>query len=101
MLEQMIEAKQAQKDMKSKPSQGEGKKGNSSQQKLLELVQEPRLVKLRQKVVNKRTADYHKHYPTEEQADKPDIQKEVRKLGEDESNLRKIVKDMIKNLSSK
>ena len=101
MLEQMIEAlKQAQKDMKNKPSK-DGGGGGQSQQKLLELVHELKLVKFRQVVINNRTIEYHKQYPKDEQADKPDIQKEVKKLGEDESNLRKIIGDMIKNLSSK
>ena len=50
-------------------------------------------MKSRQIIVNRRTESYGKEYPGE-QAEKKEIQDELKKLGKDQSKLQKIIVDM-------
>jgi len=75
----MIEAlKKAQQDLKS---QGQAQPGQQQNQKLIDLLAELKMIRAMQMRVNSRTKVYAQRY-TGEQADDPDIQKELADLAQ-------------------
>jgi hypothetical protein len=93
----MIDAlKKARDDNQSDPGKpGAGKGGKPGDQKLLELLQELKMVRSLQKRVNDRTIDYAKRFPGE-QANEPQIVRELRSLAERQLRIQQIVADIAK-----
>jgi hypothetical protein len=89
----MIDAlKKARADNQNEPSKGgAGKSGQPGDQKLLELLQELKMVRSLQKRVNDRTNTYSKAFPNEEQARDPQIVRELRSLSERQQRIQEIV----------
>lgn len=78
-LKEMIEAlKKAQQDLKS---QGQSQPGQPQNQKLIDLLAELKMIRAMQVRVNSRTKVYAQRYPGE-QAEEPDIQKELNELAQ-------------------
>jgi hypothetical protein len=94
-LEEMIKAlKKARDDNQSDPGKGDGKPGKSGKPadpKLLELVQELKMVRSLQKRLNDRTELYGKRYPGEQAAD-PTIVRELRSLADRQMRIQEIVR---------
>jgi hypothetical protein len=93
-LEEMIAAlKKARQDNQSDPGKpGEpGKSGKPGDQKLLELIQELKMVRSLQKRVNDRTTTYGKRFPGQEQTSEPQIVRELRNLAERQMRIQEIV----------
>jgi hypothetical protein len=97
-LEEMIAAlKKARQDNQDPPKSGKpGKSGPPGDQKLLELIQELKMVRSLQKRVNDRTRTYGKLFPNEEQARDPQIVRELRSLSERQDRIREIVSRIAK-----
>lgn len=97
-LKEMIDAlKKARQDNQSEPSKGgAGKSGQPGEQKLLELLQELKMVRALQKRVNDRTITYGKMFPNEEQARDPQIVRELRGLSERQLRIQEIVSKIAK-----
>ena len=92
-LKEMIAAlKKAREDNQSDPGKpGEpGKAGKPGDQKLLELIQELKMVRSLQKRVNDRTTDYGKRY-NGEQANDPVVIRNLRILAERQMRIQEIV----------
>ena len=98
-LKEMIDAlKKARDDNQSDPGKP-GKSGpppKAGDQKLLELLQELKMVRSLQKRVNDRTIDYAKRFPGQEQARDPQIVRELRVLADRQQRIQQIVSDIAK-----
>jgi hypothetical protein len=96
-LKEMIEAlKKARQDNQSDPAKpGEGKSGKPGDQKLLELIQELKMVRSLQKRINDRTTDRAKRFPGEQASD-PQIVRELRNLAERQQRIQDIVSRIAK-----
>lgn len=97
-LKEMIDAlKKARQDNQPDPGKpGQGKSGPPGDQKLLELLQELKMVRSLQKRVNDRTNTYGKLFPNEEQARDPQIVRELRSLSERQQRIQEIVSRIAK-----
>src|SRR5262245_60595481 len=98
-LKEMIEAlKKARDDNQeppdSKPGKG-GKGGKPGDQKLLELLAELKMVRSLQKRINDRTVDRARQFPGE-QANDPQVVREIRALGERQLRIQEIVANIVK-----
>ena len=60
---------------------------------LINLLAELKMIRSRQLQINRRTTAYGKQYPGE-QADEPDIQGELHKLGQQQNKIQKATKDI-------
>ena len=101
-LKDMIDAlkkarEENQEPQDSKPGKG-GKGGKPGDQKLLELLQELKMVRSLQKRINDRTLDRAKQYPGE-QANDPQVVRELRALGERQLRIQEIVANIMKGAS--
>ena len=97
-LKEMIDALKKAREENQDPSEskpGQGKSGKPGDQKLLELLQELKMVRSLQARVNARTTDYAKRFPGEQAAD-PQIVRELRSLGERQLRIQQIVADIAK-----
>jgi hypothetical protein len=93
-LKEMIKAlEKARQDNQSDPGKGgpPGKSGKPADPKLLELIQELKMVRSLQKRVNDRTEVYGKRYPGEQAAD-PQIVRELRSLADRQQRIQEIVR---------
>ena len=80
----------------SAPKPGKpGKSGKPGDQKLLELLQELKMVRALQKRINDRTLDRAKQFPGE-QANDPQVVRELRNLGERQLRIQEIVANIAK-----
>jgi len=98
-LKEMIDAlKKAQQDMKQDPGKPgkAGKSGQPGDQKLLELIQELKMVRSLQKRVNDRTQTYGRRFPGQEQANEPQVIRELRSLSERQLRIQEIVSRIAK-----
>jgi hypothetical protein len=98
-LEEMIDAlKKARAENQPEPGKpGQpGKAGQPGDQKLLELLQELKMVRSLQKRVNDRTNTYGKLFPNEEQARDAQIVRELRSLSERQQRIQEIVSRIAK-----
>jgi hypothetical protein len=97
-LKEMIDAlKKARQDNQDPPKPGQpGKSGPPGDQKLLELLQELKMVRSLQKRVNDRTNTYGRLFPNEEQARDPQIVRELRNLSERQQRIQDIVSRIAK-----
>ncbi|MSU76989.1 MAG: hypothetical protein EXS16_02725 [Gemmataceae bacterium] len=99
-LKEMIDAlKKAQEDNKSDSKPGKsGKAGKQGQgdKKLLELIQELKMVRSLQKRVNDRTVGYAKRFPGQEQTRDPQTVTELRNLAERQLRIQEIVSRIAK-----
>jgi hypothetical protein len=93
-LKEMIAAlKKARDDNQSDPSDGKaGKAGKPADPKLLELIQELKMVRALQKRINDRTIDRAKQFPGQEQARDPAIVRELRNLADRQIRIQEIVR---------
>src|ERR1700722_7766218 len=89
----MIEAlKKAKQDNESEPGKaGEGKSGKPADPKLLEMVQELKMIRALQKRVNDRTTTYGKRFDGQEQAADPQMVRELRILADRQLRIQEIV----------
>lgn len=97
-LKEMIEAlKKAREDNQSEPGKDgkPGKSGKPADPKLLELVQELKMVRALQKRVNDRTDFYGKRFPGEQAAD-PQVVRELRSLADRQQRIQEIVSRIAK-----
>lgn len=99
-LKEMIDAlkkarEENQEPSDSKPGKG-GKGGKPGDQKLLELLQELKMVRSLQARVNNRTVDYAKRFPGQEQTGDPQVVRELRSLAERQLRIQQIVADIAK-----
>lgn len=94
-LEEMIDAlKKARQDNQEgagKPGKG-GKGGQPGDQKLLELLQELKMVRSLQKRVNDRTTDWARRFPGQEQTQDPNIVRELRNLADRQQRIQEMVR---------
>jgi hypothetical protein len=88
-LKEMIEALKKARQENSEPSKG-GKGGKAGDQKLLELIQELKMVRSLQQKVNKRTTEHGKRYAGE-QANDPAVIRDLRQLSERQMRIQEIV----------
>lgn len=97
-LKEMIDAlKKAQEDNKSDSKPGKsGKAGKPGDKKLLELIQELKMVRSLQKRVNDRTVGYAKRFPGQEQTRDPQTVVELRNLAERQLRIQEIVSRIAK-----
>jgi hypothetical protein len=108
-LKEMIESlKRARQDNQNPkpPSQGGG--GGQQAQKLVELLQELKLIRFHQIRVNKRTEDYAREYPGEQAPSKAgtpeerekveNLNKEMKDLGESQRKIERMTDKLRKNL---
>lgn len=98
-LKEMIEAlkkarEENQEPPDSKPGKG-GKGGKPGDQKLLELLQELKMVRSLQKRINDRTVDRGRQYQGE-QANDPQVVRELRALAERQLRIQEIVANIAK-----
>jgi hypothetical protein len=97
MLKEVIEAlKRAQqelKDQKDQPPPPPPPGGQPGPRSLINILQELRMIRSLQVRVNTRTTAYGKQYPGE-QADEPDIQKELHNLAQRQDKIQKATKDI-------
>jgi len=93
MIEALKKAQQEMKDQKSQPSNAPPPPPGQQQQKLIDILAELKMIRSMQIRVNGRTTDYGKQFPGE-QADKPDVQKELKNLADRQDKIRKIVSDI-------
>ena len=77
--------------LKGKGLPGKGGAGKPADPKLLELIQELKMVRSLQKRVNDRTELYGKRYPGEQASD-PQIIRELRGLGDRQQRIQEIVR---------
>jgi hypothetical protein len=90
-LKEMIEALKKARQENSDPSKSKaGPPGKAGDQKLLELIQELKMVRSLQQKVNKRTTENGKRYPGE-QANDPEVIRELRQLSERQMRIQEIV----------
>ena len=98
-LKEMIDALKKARDENQDPSAPKpgkaGKSGKPGDQKLLELLQELKMVRALQKRINDRTLDRAKQFPGE-QANDPQVVRELRNLGERQLRIQQIVADIAK-----
>jgi hypothetical protein len=94
-LKEVIEAlKRAQQEIKDKQNQPPPPGGGPPpDQRLITILAELKMIRSLQVRVNQRTTSYAKQYPGE-QADDPDIQKELRGLGQRQIKIEKATKDI-------
>src|SRR5262249_46187601 len=92
MIEALKKAQQEMKQQQGQPGQP-GQPPPNQQQKLIDLLAELKMIRSMQVRVNKRTEDYGKLYPGE-QAKDPEIQKQLRDLGDRQEKLKKIAHDI-------
>lgn len=94
-LKEVIEAlKRAQQEIKDKQNQPPPPGGGPPpDQRLITILAELKMIRSLQVRVNQRTTSYGKQYPGE-QADDPDIQKELRGLGQRQIKIEKATKDI-------
>ncbi len=97
-LKEVVEAlKKAQQDLKDKKDQQQQPPppggGERPPQRLIDILAELRMLKSLQLQVNKRTTNYGRQYPGE-QADEPDIIKELRNLAGRQMKIEKATKDI-------
>jgi hypothetical protein len=90
MIAALKNAEKELKDEKQKPSQGDGKSGQPGDKKLLELIQELKMIRSLQKRVNDRTELYGRRYPGE-QAGERQIIEELRNLSGRQYRIQEIV----------
>ena len=93
-LKEMIAAlKKAQEDNKSDSKPGKpGQAGKPADPKLLELIQELKMVRSLQKRVNDRTTMYGKRFDGQEQASDPQVVRELHNLSERQLRIQEIVR---------
>ena len=90
-LKEMIEALKKARQENSDPSKSQpGKAGKPGDQKLLELIQELKMVRSLQKRVNDRTTDYGKRYQGE-QANDQQVVRNLRELSQRQLRIQEIV----------
>jgi hypothetical protein len=90
-LKEMIEALKKARQENSDPNKSPpGKAGKPGDQKLLELIQELKMVRSLQKRVNDRTTKYGERYPGE-QANDPQVVRDLRQLAERQMRIQEIV----------
>ncbi len=99
-LKEMIEAlKKARDDNQQDPGKDKdgkpGKSGKPADPKLLELIQELKMVRALQKRVNDRTELYGKRFPGEQAAD-PQVVRELRSLADRQQRIQDIVSRIAK-----
>ncbi|HEX5033023.1 MAG TPA: hypothetical protein VFW62_00965, partial [bacterium] len=92
MKEALKKAKQDLESQQGKPSDGQSGKPN---QKLIDLLNELKLIKMQQEQVNKRTINYSKQDPGE-QANDPLVQAELKQL----SDRQKVLQDMLHKIAT-
>lgn len=94
-LKEVIEAlKRAQQEIKDKQNQPPPPGGGPPpDQRLITILAELKMIRSLQVRVNQRTVNYGKQYPGE-QADDPDVQKELRDLGQRQIKIEKATKDI-------
>ena len=92
MKEALKKAKQDLENQQSKPSDGQPGKPN---QKLIDLFNELKLIKMHQQQVNKRTISYSKQDPGE-QAKDPLVQTELKQL----ADRQKVLQDMLHKIAT-
>jgi hypothetical protein len=93
-LKEMVEAlKKQQQELKDKKNQPPPPGGQPPPQTLINLLAELKMIRSRQLQINKRTTAYGKEYPGE-QADDPNIQGELHKLGQQQNKIQKATKDI-------
>jgi hypothetical protein len=93
-LKEMIDAlkKAREENQASQGKPGEpGKSGKPGDQKLLELIQELKMVRALQKRVNDRTTTYGRQFPGQEQTNNPQVVRELRSLAERQQRIQEIV----------
>jgi hypothetical protein len=97
-LKEMVEAlKKARDENQSDPSPSKpGQGGKPGDQKLIELIQELKMVRSLQKRVNDRTITYAKRFPGQEQAADPQIVRQLRELAERQQRIQQIVERIAK-----
>ena len=96
-LKEMIEAlKKARKQNKSKPKPGKSKQSQpNSNQKLLDLIAELKMIRSMQLRVNKRTKTYGREYEGEQAAD-PEIRSEIRNLSNRQERIYEVTRKIAK-----
>jgi hypothetical protein len=98
-LKEMIDALKKARDDNQDPSNSKpgkaGKSGKPGDKKLVELLQELKMVRALQKRVNDRTTDYGKRFPGE-QAQDDQVVRELRSLAERQLRIQRIVEDIAK-----
>jgi len=92
MKEALKKAKQDLQDQQNKPP---GENSGKPNQKLIDLLNELRLIKMQQEQVNKRTINYSKQDPGE-QAKDPLVQAELKQL----SDRQKVLQDMLHKIAT-
>jgi len=90
MIDALKKARQDNQDSQSKPGEP-GKGGPPQDQKLLELIQELKMVRSLQKRVNDRTTTYGKRFPGQEQMNDVQVIRELRSLAERQLRIQEIV----------
>src|SRR5262249_54152786 len=113
-LQEMIEAlKKARQDNQNKQPPPPGQGGGQNQQKLIELLQELKMIRSLQIRVNKRTEDYSREYQGEqappiaaarspEEREKMEIvNKELKNLSDRQKKIGEITDNLRKNLQEK
>lgn len=106
MIEALKKARKENKNKKNKPSKP-GQSGKPPPQDLIDLLAELKMIRSMQVRVNKQTQDYHKFYPSQEQAPDPatfkdakareqyeTVQSELKNLAERQQRIEKITKDL-------
>lgn len=98
-LKEMIDALKKARDDNQDPAKpgppGKSKSGKPGDQKLLELLQELKMVRSLQKRINDRTTVYGKQFPGE-QANETQVVRELRNLGERQLRIQEIVANIAK-----
>ena len=95
MIDALTKARDDNQSDPGKPGKG-GKAGPPGDKKLLELLQELKMVRSLQKRVNDRTVDYAKRFPNQEQTNDPQIVRELRSLAERQLRIQEIVANIAK-----
>jgi hypothetical protein len=95
MIDALKKARAENQPDPAKPGQP-GKAGQPGDQKLLELLQELKMVRSLQKRVNDRTTTYGKLFPNEEQARDAQVVRELRSLSERQQRIQEIVSRIAK-----
>jgi hypothetical protein len=89
MIDALKKAQQQMQAQKGQPSPP----GQPADQKLIDLLAELKMIRAMQVRVNNRTETYGKQYPGE-QADTPEIQKELKNLADRQFKILKVTKDI-------
>jgi sugar phosphate isomerase/epimerase len=98
-LKEMIDAlKKARDDNQAEPGKSgpPGQSGKPADPKLLELIQELKMVRALQKRVNDRTEFYAKRFPGQEQAADPNVVRDLRILADRQQRIQDIVSRIAK-----